>query len=166
MKVSFTLILAALTPAAKAIDFFPNLRGIAVEVAEEAEFRGRYGGGCKGDEQKCSTAADSIEAHRCCKIANTKVLTCAKDSEPDAENPQFDGTCIESSGDRCFDFHNMQIVCEDDDGNKDEEKCANHYAAPLAAKAGCRIICNYNSRLEKHICVQGGGEEEVAEEEQ
>lgn len=112
--------------------------------------------------------------HRCRFSSHAQVLrnsqcqdlTCAKDSEPDAENPQFDGTCQESSGDRCFDIHNMYIVCEDDYGEKDDEKCANHWAAPLAAEAGCRIICNYNIRLQKHICVQGGGEEEVAEEEQ
>ncbi len=72
MKLSFTLLLAALAPVAKAIDFFPNLRGIAVEVAEEAERYGKNGSACKGYEQKCSTAADSHLTHRCCATANAR----------------------------------------------------------------------------------------------
>ncbi|KAL7493709.1 hypothetical protein ACHAWT_002566 [Skeletonema menzelii] len=100
MKLSFTLLLA-LAPVAKAVDFFPNLRGIAVEVTEEAADRppatGRYGSGCKGFGQFCSTDLNAEAMNKCCTVANGKSLTCAKHVTDDTK---LDGKCKESSGDK------------------------------------------------------------------
>jgi hypothetical protein len=120
---------------------------------------GRNGAPCRGIGLDCSTSANSPVTHTCCKSESMN-LTCNKDDSVAAQSSTFDGKCenVSSSGDKCFDFYQKKIKCEDDSNEPDVDICKNHPSFP--DDANCHVICNYHYELGTYICSQGGGDDE------
>lgn len=120
---------------------------------------GRNGAPCRGVGLDCSTNLNAPVTHTCCKSVSMN-LTCTKDDS--VISTTFDGKCkiASSSGDKCYDFYQKKIKCDDDnDSNQpDVTKCTNDPTFPT--DANCHVICNYHHTLNAHICSQGSDEEE------